>query len=134
MNNPDASIGSVIDALLPPDVKVFAGQVTTWAKSFGTLLLDKLKGGMVFVAHTSIDPFLASLLEIKTWQAALTAVAGPAQKISQIILDLMFPVPKPGDISKAPQNVTAATNSLECYTRRSKDGYGRSSRRRSCIR
>lgn len=60
--------------------------LATQAQAIGTKILDGIKGGLTFVAHTWIDPLLAQLFDPAVWTSAVMAIGGSVVAVGGAIL------------------------------------------------
>lgn len=105
MNVPGATAFSVIDAMIPTDVKNFAvwanTLVTNAITALGTALAEKL----TFISTTWIDPFVASLFRWETWSKALSgqidAITKTGAMVFELIANAIFPKDKQGAAAAA---------------------------------
>jgi hypothetical protein len=95
MNVPGATVFSVIDAMIPTDVKNFAVWAGTMITNAITALNKALNEKLTFISTTFIDPFIASLFSPSTWVVGLLkqtdALLGIGKFIFDAFMNSIFP-------------------------------------------
>jgi hypothetical protein len=116
INVPGATPWTVLDAMLPSDVKKAFATIGKWVTDVSNEILTRLKGGLTFVARTWIDPFLTSLFKWETWAGALTAQQASITKGGALILgaifDAIFPKTKPGELPAQAKSLMNIWNTI----------------------
>lgn len=112
MNVPGATPFSVIDAMIPTDVKnfaVWAGKMVTNAiAALGAAIQEKL----TLFSKNWVDPFVASLFKWETWAGALSGQADSILKGGKLIFDFFINSIFPKDPQSAAAKAAEFTKNL----------------------
>jgi len=112
MHAPGATVFSVIDAMIPTDVKNFVVWANTLVTNAITALGTAISTKLTEISKNFIDPFIAKLFDFKTWTTALSNQGTSMEKGGKLIFDFFMNSIFPKDQKTAANAVLTQANNL----------------------